>query len=148
MWKSEQRYAAAAAFVAAEAPRNAVVLSVQHSGAVAYYTGRTIARWDYIAPGALDDVCARLSAAGHASWLVVDDWEEAPFRQRFAGEALGRLDWAPLGEARVGAARVRVYDLDHADSRRGAGVDSGAHDVVVALGPRPGAGHGEVRFRL
>ncbi len=111
LWRSEQRYAATAAFVAAEAPRNAVVLSVQHSGAVAYYSGRTIARWDYVTPGALDDFCAGLAAAGRAAWLVVDDWEEAPFRQRFAGDRRGRLDWAPLGEARVGAARVRVYDL-------------------------------------
>lgn len=111
LWKSEQRYAAVAGFVATQAPPGAVVLSVQHSGAVAYYSARTIVRWDYIAPGDLDGVCERLAAAGHQAWLVVDDWEEAPFRQRFAAAVRGRLDWAPLGEARVGTARVRIYDL-------------------------------------
>ncbi len=111
LWKGEQRYAAVAAFVAREAPRTAVVLSVQHSGAIAYYTRRTIGRWDYVAPEGLDALCAQLATTGRETWLVVDDWEEAPFRQRFASTARGRLDWAPLGEARVGASRVRVYDL-------------------------------------
>jgi hypothetical protein len=111
LWKSEQRYAAVGEFVRANAPADAVVLSVQHSGAVAYYAGRTIGRWDYVPAGALDAFCARLATEGRATWLVVDDWEEPPFRQRFAGEVRGRLDWAPAGEARVGTARVRVYDL-------------------------------------
>ncbi len=111
LWKGEQRYAAVAAYVEREAPPTAVVLSVQHSGAIAYYARRTIGRWDYVAPDGLDAFCARLAADGRDTWLVVDDWEEAPFRQRFASSARGRLDWAPLGEARVGTARVRVYNL-------------------------------------
>ncbi len=111
LWKSEQRYAGVAAFVATQAPPDAVVLSVQHSGALAYYAGRTIVRWDYVPPDGLDVICERLAANGRTPWLVVDDWEEAPFRQRFAGTVRGRLDWAPVGEARVGAARVHVYDL-------------------------------------
>lgn len=111
LWKIEQRYAAVAAFVQADAPKSAVVLAVQHSGAIAYYTRRTIARWDYVEPGGLDAFCAHLLAGGREVWLVVDDWEEAAFRRRFAGDTRGRLDWAPLGEARVGTARVRVYDL-------------------------------------
>ena len=111
LWKSEQRYAAVGEFVRATAPPDVVVLSVQHSGAVAYYARRTIGRWDWLPAGALDAFCTRLAASGRATWLVADDWEESLFRQRFAGEVRGRLDWAPVGEARVGTARVRVYDL-------------------------------------
>ena len=111
LWQSEQRYAAVAEFVREAAPANAVVLSVQHSGAVAYYARRTIGRWDVLPADQLDAWCARLAAAGRATWLVVDDWEEPPFRERFAGAVRGRLDWAPIGEARVGPGRVRVYDL-------------------------------------
>jgi len=111
LWTSEQRYAAVAEFVRDAAPANAVVLTVQHSGAVAYYARRTIGRWDVLPADALDAFCVRLAAAGRDTWLVVDDWEEPPFRQRFAGAVRGRLDWAPVGEARVGPTRVRVYDL-------------------------------------
>ena len=111
LWTSEQRYSAVAEFVRAAAPEDAVVLSVQHSGALAYYAGRTIVRWDYVPAGALDAFCARLAVSGRATWLVLDDWEEPPFRRRFDGEVRGRLDWAPVGEARVGPGRVRVYDL-------------------------------------
>ncbi len=111
LWKSEQRYAAVGEFVRVTAPPDAVVFSVQHSGAVAYYAGRTIGRWDWLPASALDAFCARLAASGRAAWLVADDWEEPLFRQRFAGQVRGRLDWAPMGEARVSTARVRVYDL-------------------------------------
>ena len=111
LWKGEQRYAAVAAFVDAQAPRDAVVLAVQHSGAVSYYAHRAIGRWDYIDPAGLDAFVSRLAADGRVTWLVADDWEELPFRQRFAGDTRGHLDWAPLGEARIGASRVRVYDL-------------------------------------
>ncbi len=111
LWKAEQRYAAVAAFVQANAPERAVMLAVQHSGAITYYTRRAIARWDYVEPGGLDAFCLRLLADGREVWLVVDDWEEAGFRRRFVSETRGHLEWAPLGEARVGTARVRVYDL-------------------------------------
>lgn len=111
VWKSEQRYAAVAGYVATHAPPETVVLSVQHSGAIAYYSGRTVGRWDYVPPAGLDDFCARLVASGHAAWLVVDDWEEASFRRRFAGSVRGALDWPPLGELRLPGSRVHVYDL-------------------------------------
>jgi len=44
-------------------------------------------------------------------WLIADDWEEPEIRRRFAGQARGGLDWAPIAEARIGPTRVRVYDL-------------------------------------
>lgn len=111
LWKSEQRYPGVAAFVRDHAPAEAVMLAVQHSGSLAYYADRAIGRWDHVPPGTLDAFCDRLAAAGRPVWLVADDWEEAHFRRRFAGDTRGRLDWAPLGEARVGTGRVRVYDL-------------------------------------
>lgn len=111
LWRSAQRYPAVAAWVEAEAPDTAVVWSVQHSGALAYASTRTVARWDHLAADGLDDRVAGLAAAGRRAWVVLDDWEEADWRLRFAGQHLGRLDWAPLAEARVGTTRVRIYDL-------------------------------------
>lgn len=111
LWRGAQRYPAVATWVRANAPAHAVLWSVQHSGALAAHGAATVARWDYIAPDSLDARVATLAARGRASWVVLDDWEEAVWRQRFASQVRGRLDWAPLAEARVGTTRVHVFDL-------------------------------------
>lgn len=116
LWRAEWRYWAVAQWTRDHAPAQAVLLSVQHSGALAADAGRPIARWDQLAPEALDAFVARQRADGRTAWLVVDDWEEAGFRARFApASPRGRLDWAPIAEARVDALRVRVYDLSTPD---------------------------------
>ena len=76
-----------------------------------YYAGRVTLRYDWIGADRLDTVVADLTALGRRSFLVVDDWEEAEFRARFAPHSrAGRLDWDPL--ARVsGSPEVRIYDL-------------------------------------
>ncbi|MBP7778154.1 MAG: hypothetical protein KA371_13560 [Acidobacteria bacterium] len=111
LWRSAERYPAVATWVRDEAPAGAVLLSVQHSGALSAGGAATVARWDYVAPEALDARVVELAAQGRTTWAVLDDWEEADWRRRFAGQARGRLDWAPLAEARVGTMRVRVFDL-------------------------------------
>ncbi len=111
LWASAQRYPAAAAWIRAHAPAATLVLAVQHSGALADGAARPIGRWDYIAPDALDATVERLAARSRAVWLVVDSFEEGPFRGRFAGTRRGPLDWAPLAEMRVPGERVHVYDL-------------------------------------
>lgn len=111
LWRGAQRYPAVATWVRASAPPQAVVWSVQHSGALAAHGAATVARWDYIAADGLDARVDTLAARGRVSWVVLDDWEEAAWRQRFAGQVRGRLDWAPIAEARVGTARVHVFDL-------------------------------------
>ena len=134
LWRGEQRYKDVGQWVNTHAGGDAVVVAVQHSGAQSYYTGRTILRFDELAADALDAMTDRLTAAGRPVWLVVDDWEEPVVRARFASQRRGRLDWAPLAEARVGAARVRVYDL--ADPTRATGP---AFIAVAAGGPWPWA---------
>ena len=111
LWTAAQRYPAAAAWVRAEAPPRTLVLAVQHSGALADGAGHTVGRWDYIAPDGLDTTVERLAAQGHRVWLVVDSFEEGPFRIRFANARRGALDWAPLAALRVPGERVHVYDL-------------------------------------
>jgi hypothetical protein len=111
LWRGDQRYKDVGRYVAAHARPDAVVFAVQHSGSLAYYSGRTVARFDEVASGDLDRLCDDLAASGRDVWLVADDWEEPQIRARFAGQVRGRLDWAPIAEARVGTARVRVYDV-------------------------------------
>jgi hypothetical protein len=107
----EQRYVRAAHEVASRTPAEAVVLSVQHSGSVRYYANRTTLRYDWLKEDALDGALRDLAAKGRRAYLVVDDWEEKEFRDRFSpASRAGRLDWAPI--ARVpGSPEVRIFDL-------------------------------------
>jgi hypothetical protein len=107
----EGRHIRAANEIAARAPEDAMVLSVQHSGSVRYYANRITLRYDWLKDGALDTVLRDLAAKGRRAYLVVDDWEEKEFRARFApANRAGRLDWAPI--ARVsGSPEVHIFEM-------------------------------------
>ena len=101
-------------FAARELPNRSVLLSMQHSGSLRYYSQLPTLRYDLIDPDRLDDVVAHFQARGRDVFIVVDEWEEREFRGRFARtSALGRLDWAPFAEApgrMPGAMPVAIYD--------------------------------------
>jgi hypothetical protein len=78
-------------------PRNAVVLSMQHSGSVRYYSGRQILRYNYLDPAWLERAVRFFRDRGAPGYAVLEEWEVARFRDRFqAASPLGRLDWRPL----------------------------------------------------
>jgi hypothetical protein len=106
----ESRYLAAGAFASRSLPANAVLLSVQESGPLRMYGGRTTVRFDALDPGGLDAAVHFLDRAGYRPYFVLEAWEEAQFRDRFArSSALGLLDWPPMAE--VGRpVKVRFYD--------------------------------------
>jgi hypothetical protein len=107
----EQRHVRAAGEIASRTPADAIILSVQHSGSVRYYANRITLRYDWLKDDALDSALRDLAAKGRRAYLVVDDWEEKEFRDRFSpGNRAGRLDWAPI--ARVPTSpEVRIYEL-------------------------------------
>ncbi len=97
---------------AAIPPRGAVLITGEQSGAMRYYTGQPIVRWDFLSPAALPRVVQRVGDSGHELWFVLDDWEAGEFRDKFRGVAdAAGLDWPPLveagSEARILAWRVR-----------------------------------------
>lgn len=106
----ESRYKAAGEFAARELPGNAVLLSVQESGPLRLYGGRTTIRFDHLDPQVLDSTVQLLEREGRRAYFVLEAWEEAQFRDRFARfSALGLLDWPPIAE--VGKpVKVRFYD--------------------------------------
>jgi hypothetical protein len=106
----ESRYQAAGAYAARSLPPTAVLLSVQESGPLRLYGGRTTVRFDYLDPSGLDAAIAYLQQAGCQPYFALEAWEEAQFRERFSGaSALGSLDWPPIAE--VGSpVKVRFYD--------------------------------------
>jgi hypothetical protein len=106
----ESRFRAAGAYASRELPANAVVLAVQQSGSVRYHGGRATLAWDGIPANALDAVVGALRARGADVVLALEDGEERAFRDRFAGQRFGALDWPPTAELR-GLVRVRFYRI-------------------------------------
>jgi len=106
----ESRYVAAGAFASQQLPQNAVLLSVQESGPLRMYGGRTTVRFDYLDPEGLEAAVQFLERAGSRPYFALEAWEETQFRERFARSSpLGLLDWPPMAE--VGRpVKVRFYD--------------------------------------
>jgi hypothetical protein len=110
----ERRYLEPALHIASSTPPDAVILAMQHSGSVRYYTGRMIVRWDALDPAWLDRAVEFLRGRGIATYLLVEHWEEEPIRRRFAGQrTLADLDRSPVATARSGD--IRLYSLQPGD---------------------------------
>ena len=88
----------------------AVLLSMQDSGLLRLYGGRTTIRVDHLDPQGLDAAVEFLQRAGYQPYFPLEAREDAPFREPFARSgAFGRLDWPPAAE--VGdPVKVRFYD--------------------------------------
>ena len=113
--KGERRYLEPALHLASTIPPDAVIVAMQHSGSLRYYTGRLILRWDELDPSWLDRTVAFLRARGIATYLVAESWEEEQIRSRFAGQqTLADLDRGRIATARGG--EVRMYQLQAPDS--------------------------------
>jgi hypothetical protein len=106
--RGERRYLDVARFVAAHTDPDAVILSVQHSGALRIYADRLTLRYDALDPLWLDRTIAHLQSIGRRPYYVLDGGEVDAFRQRFgAANRSGTLDWPPL--ATLGGT-IAVYD--------------------------------------
>lgn len=117
--RAEQRYATVGQFVSRTLPRNAVVLSVIHSGSIRWHGDRLTVRWDALPADRLDPAIALLRASGYAPYILLEDWEEPIFRQQFARtNRFGTIDWPPALEYE-GPGRARLYcvadRMRHAD---------------------------------
>ena len=105
----ERRFIRTGTYVRSALPANAVVITIQESGAVRHYGRLPAALWDALAPDSLDETVARFADAGLKPYFLLEDWEEAGFRERFAREKYGKLDWRPAAEIRDHVT-VRLYD--------------------------------------
>ena len=128
----ERRFEVIGKAIAQRLPENAVVLSMQHSGSVRYYSGRDIVRYDLVPRHRLDRLVKRLQRIERHPYIVLDPWEVDEYRRRYEGSSLlAALDWPPLFE--LEHVEVRVWDaLDRA--RR---VPSRTRDTEVLPWPHP-----------
>lgn len=105
----ERKYVHAGDYVRRVLPANAIVISMQHSGSLWFYSRHPILRWDHVEPGRLDEAIAWSSAHGYAPFIVVDGEEFERMKQRFGPAAQRSLDRArPV--ARFGDATVYEFD--------------------------------------
>jgi hypothetical protein len=108
---AELRYEAIGRYIADQLPRNAVLLSMLHSGSANFYSGRLTIRWDWLMPEQLDPLIADLRRRGYVPFLLLDETEEQPFSSRFNGASrLAPLDWAPL----LTMPHVKIFDTSPA----------------------------------
>jgi hypothetical protein len=106
----DQRYVEAAAYIADNTPADAVILTMQHSGSVRYHAGRLTLRWDWLEREWLDRAIAALQQRGVPMYLLLEQWEDAEFRERFTGQrTLSELDAGPSAVGRNG--EMRLYPL-------------------------------------
>ena len=89
---------------------NTVIMAGEQSGAMRYYTGRSILRWDLLEPEALPDALDWLTVNGYQVWVVLDDWEEEAFRGKFPSFAPLSIDQEPMVESAAGVGiRTRAW---------------------------------------
>jgi Dolichyl-phosphate-mannose-protein mannosyltransferase len=87
----EQRYAEIGRHVDRTLPKNAVVIAMQHSGTVRYYSDRLTVRYDYIDANWLDRAIDHLLRAGFEPFFLLDNWEVPVVREKFASQRHGAL---------------------------------------------------------
>jgi len=104
----EARFRNAGAY-ASRLPRESVFITASESGSIRFYTGRTSLVWLGIAPGKLGEALDFLRVRGRKPYLLIETGEERAFRERFASERLGGLEWPPIVEI---DRAVRIYDPD------------------------------------
>ncbi len=94
--QGEHRYVAVGEEVGRTLEPNALFVAVIQSGSVRLYGNRPTIRWDFLDPRAFDATLETLTERGYVPYLLLEDWEEPRFRERFASaSAYGHLDWPP-----------------------------------------------------
>jgi hypothetical protein len=116
---NDRRFALVGEFVRDELPPNAILLSMQHSGSIRYYSKRVTLRWDLLHPEWLERSFAFLRTNGYQPLLVLEEWEQPLFRERFGAHTkLGALDWQPIA-THSGEIRTDIFDpADQGGSRQ------------------------------
>lgn len=132
MWRLESRFTTTAEAMAAHVPPTSPAITGWQSGPIRFGPGHEVLMWDALDPAWLDRAIAWLDARGTPAVIVLETWEEAPFRARFAGQAYGGLDWPPRYDVER---RVHIYEP--ADRARFLAGETVATTPVFA-GPRSG----------
>lgn len=109
----QRRVSQAATFLTA-LPTHTVIMAGEQSGALRYYTGLSILRWDLASPESLISSLVALGVAGKPVVIALDAWEREPFRARFRAVDSVSLEWPAAFEAGT-SHRTYVWRLSDRD---------------------------------
>lgn len=114
MWgpfrESEHKYADVGAFIAQRLPANAVLLAMQHSGSIRYYSGRHTVRYDLMDTIAAKQVPAEIERLGSHPYLAIEDAEMPDVRRIFGLRDDAAAPWPYVARMnRFGG--VSIFDL-------------------------------------
>jgi hypothetical protein len=109
-----RRVSRVAGFMDGGVPYQAVILAGEQSGAMRYYTHRSILRWEAATPEALTSAIAALEQKGRPVYVVLDAWENELFRKKFSTVPAVSLNWPPVLEAGT-SHRTRLWRLSDRD---------------------------------
>ena len=108
--EGEERYTAVARFIDRELPPNAIVLSMQHSGTIRFYSGRMTVRYEYIPEYRFKASLDWLTSRGYRPYILLEEWEVPRWRDHFVGDPpVASLDFRVLGELHW-PANIRLFD--------------------------------------
>lgn len=109
-----RRVSQAAGYLSRTQPAAAVIVAGEQSGALRYYTGRSILRWDAASPETMVAAITSLRDANRPVVIALDAWEREPFRARFSALPALSLEWPPAFEAGT-SHRTQVWQLRDRD---------------------------------
>jgi hypothetical protein len=109
LYGAERKYSLVSSHVREHLPANAVLLSMQHSGSIWYYTDRPIVRWDNVDPRRLNAVLDWLAGNGYTPAIVGDREEIDRFKGRFGADGTRALERAKQ-VAQYGDAVIYTFD--------------------------------------
>jgi hypothetical protein len=100
-------------YIARRLPERAVIISMQFSGSIRYYSGRPTIRYDFIPAARLDALVVDLQHIGYEPYIMVEDSERDKFLARFKEHSrFAALDWPPVARLRRNA-DIDIYDPVH-----------------------------------
>lgn len=106
--EQERKYPMVAAWVEANTPREAALISSLHSGSLKYYTGRETVRLDALPADGLAAAVGALERADRVPFVVVESGPDSElFFQRYQSESSSGLALTPLATVR-GTVIMRV----------------------------------------
>ena len=114
--EGDRRYADAAAYVQTALPPGAVVVTMQHSGSLAYYSDKLPLRYDLVPVEWIDRAVQHFQEGGRSAFVLLDDWEIPVFAERFRGQRIrAAVETQPLAITMDG--RVKLFATAPGDDR-------------------------------